>query len=57
VNFALDKTMSWAARDEIFHIPEQDRSDRSAFKGSPRTANIDRILGPFLPAQSAIVAR
>src|SRR6266404_9347948 len=50
--------MHWAARDEIFHIPEQDRSDSFSVQGkSAATANIDRILGPFLPAASAIVGQ
>src|SRR6267378_2962395 len=50
--------MHWALRDEIFHIPERDNSDSFSLQGkSAATANIDRILGPFLPAASAIVGQ
>src|SRR4029077_14795876 len=50
--------MHWALRDEIFHIPERDSSDSFSLQGkSAATANIDRILGPFLPAASAIVGQ
>jgi len=58
VNSRSIRRMHWAARDEIFSYPEQDRSDSFSLQGkSAATANIDRILGPFLPAASAIVAR
>src|SRR6478735_11776551 len=50
--------MHWALRNEIFHIPERDSSDSFSLQGkSAATANIDRILGPFLPAASAIVGQ
>src|SRR5438477_10238714 len=50
--------MHWAARDEIFHIRQRDSSDSFSLQGEPQaTANIDRILGPFLPAASAIVGQ
>src|SRR5438552_18872008 len=50
--------MNWAPRDEIFHIRQRDSSDSFSLQGKPQaTANIDRILGPFLPAASAIVGQ
>src|SRR5256714_14685657 len=50
--------MHWAPRDEIFHIRQRDSSDSFSLQGEPQaTANIDRILGPFLPAASAIVGQ
>src|SRR6478735_6242588 len=50
--------MHWALGDEISHIGERDRSDSFSLQGkSAATANIDRILGPFLPAASAIVGQ
>src|SRR5438270_13822930 len=50
--------MHWAPRDEIFHIRQRDSSDSFSLQGEPEvTANIDRILGPFLPAASAIVGQ
>src|SRR4029077_4039720 len=50
--------MHWALRDEIFHIPERDSFDSFSLQGkSAATANINRILGPFLPAASAIVGQ
>ena len=50
--------MHWAARDEIFHIRQRDSSSSLSLQGkSEATANIDRILGPFLPAASAIVSQ
>src|SRR6266480_7216056 len=50
--------MHWALRDEIFHIRQRDSSNSFSLQGGPQaTANIDRILGPFLPAASAIVGQ
>src|SRR5260370_42286280 len=50
--------MHWAARDEILHIRQRDSSNSFSLQGEPQaTANIDRILGPFLPAASAIVGQ
>src|SRR6476659_1814539 len=50
--------MHRAARDEIFHIRQRDSSNSFSPQGEPQaTANIDRILGPFLPAASAIVGQ
>ena len=50
--------LHWAARDEIFQIRQRDSSNSfSLRRKSEATANIDRILGPFLPAASAIVGQ
>src|SRR6266850_2898721 len=50
--------MHWAARNEIFHIRQRDGSNSFSLQGkSEATANVDRILGPFLPAASAIVGQ
>src|SRR6267143_3939783 len=50
--------MHRAPRDEIFHIRERDNSNSlSLQRKSEVTANIDRILGPFLPAASVIVGQ
>src|SRR6478736_1597363 len=50
--------MHWALRDELFHIRQRDSSDSFSLQGkSAATANIDRILGPFLPAASATVGQ
>src|SRR6266513_5793605 len=50
--------MHWAPRDEIFHIRQRDSSDSFSLQGkSEVTASVDRILGPFLPAASAVVGQ
>src|SRR5689334_20360008 len=50
--------MHWALRDETLHIRQRDSSNSfSLQRKSEATANIDRILGPFLPAASAIVGQ
>src|SRR5437868_11845506 len=47
-----------ALGDEIFHIRQRHRSDSLSLQGNSEVmANIDRILGPFLPAASAIVGQ
>src|SRR4029077_6411190 len=55
---ARQDRMHWAARDEILHIRQRDSSNSFSLQGKPQAmANIDRILGPFLPAASPIVGQ
>src|SRR6266576_4959356 len=50
--------MHRALRDEVSHVGQRDSSDSFSLQwNSEVTANIDRILGPFLPAASAVVGQ